>query len=75
MQRSKYIWVTVIPAVWLLICADGAGPETFSANPKMEGFFYMANLYKEKIDNGNNPTAQQIANMNHIVVNNRLTLV
>ncbi len=23
MQRTKYIWVTVIPAVWLLICTTG----------------------------------------------------
>lgn len=30
----------------------------------------MANLYKEKIANGANLTEQQIANMNHIVVNN-----
>ncbi|MDI5303896.1 hypothetical protein MJN76_32315, partial [Salmonella enterica subsp. enterica serovar Anatum] len=29
-----------------------------------------ANLYKEKIANGANLTEQQIANMNHIVVNN-----
>ncbi|WP_259341213.1 carbon starvation CstA family protein, partial [Salmonella enterica] len=71
MQRTKYIWVTVIPAVWLLICTTWAlGLKLFSANPQMEGFFYMANLYKEKIANGTNLTAQQIANMNHIVVNN-----
>lgn len=36
----------------------------------MEGFFYMASQYKEKIANGTDLTAQQIANMNHIVVNN-----
>ncbi|CAB3275813.1 carbon starvation protein A [Salmonella enterica subsp. enterica serovar Livingstone] len=71
MQRTKYIWVTVIPAVWLLICTTWAlGLKLFSANPQMEGFFYMANLYKEKIANDANLTAQQIANMNHIVVNN-----
>ncbi|SUG02482.1 carbon starvation protein [Salmonella enterica subsp. enterica serovar Hartford] len=71
MQRTKYIWVTVIPAVWLLICTTWAlGLKLFSANPQMEGFFYMANLYKEKIANGTNLTEQQIANMNHIVVNN-----
>ncbi|KSB80306.1 hypothetical protein LFZ31_28045, partial [Salmonella enterica subsp. enterica serovar Newport str. S09097] len=57
MQRTKYIWVTVIPAVWLLICTTWAlGLKLFSANPQMEGFFYMANLYKEKIANGTNLT-------------------
>lgn len=30
----------------------------------------MASQYKEKIANGTDLTAQQIANMNHIVVNN-----
>ncbi len=37
----------------------------FSANPQMEGFFYMANLYiKEKIANGTKPDrAAEIANM------------
>lgn len=27
MQRTKYIWVTVIPAAWLLLCTTGAGSE------------------------------------------------
>lgn len=35
MQRTKYIWVTVIPAVWLLICTTWAlGLKLFSANPR-----------------------------------------
>lgn len=34
MQRTKYIWVTVIPAVWLLICTTpGTGPETVQRQP------------------------------------------
>ena len=71
MQRTKYIWVTVVPAVWLLICTTWAlGLKLFSTNPQMEGFFFMANQYKEKIANGGELTAQQIANMNHIVINN-----
>nr|MDQ6119881.1 hypothetical protein [Klebsiella pneumoniae subsp. pneumoniae] len=44
------------------------GLKLFSSNPQMEGFF-MAQQYKEKIAAGE-LTAQQIANMNHIVVNN-----
>lgn len=40
------------------------------SNPQMEGFFFMAQQYKEKIAAGGELTAQQIANMNHIVVNN-----
>lgn len=71
MQRTKYIWVTVIPAAWLLLCTTRAlGLKLFSSNPQMEGFFFMAQQYKEKIAAGGELTAQQIANMNHIVVNN-----
>jgi len=36
----------------------------------MEGFFYMANQYKARIAAGGELTAQEVANMNHIVVNN-----
>lgn len=46
------------------------GLKLFSSNPQMEGFFFMAQQYKEKIAAGGELTAQQIANMNHIVVNN-----
>ncbi|GKX50312.1 carbon starvation CstA family protein [Budvicia aquatica] len=72
MKRAKYIWVTVIPAVWLLICTTYAlGLKLFSDNPQLEGFFYLANDYKRKIaEGGADLTAQQIANMNHIVINN-----
>nr|VXZ89055.1 Inner membrane protein YjiY [Klebsiella pneumoniae] len=33
MQRTKYIWVTVIPAAWLLLCTTGAGPEAVQQQP------------------------------------------
>ncbi|CAK9883875.1 MAG: Pyruvate/proton symporter BtsT [Candidatus Erwinia impunctatus] len=72
MKRTRDIWVTVTPAVWLLICTTWAlSLKLFSSNPQMEGFFYMAGKYKENIATaGNELTAQQISNMQHIVVNN-----
>lgn len=72
MKQTRYIWVTVVPAVWLLICTTWAlGVKLFSQNPKMEGFFYMAGEYRAKVAaGGTDLTAGQIANMNHIVVNN-----
>lgn len=72
MKRTQYIWVTVLPAVWLLICTTYAlGLKLFSDNPQLEGFFFLANEYKQKIAAGGaDLSAQQIANMNHIVVNN-----
>ncbi|GAB3417674.1 pyruvate/proton symporter BtsT [Erwinia aphidicola] len=71
MKRTQYIWVTVLPAVWLLICTTWAlGLKLFSSNPQMEGFFYMAGEYKAKVAAGGELTAKQIADMNHIVINN-----
>ncbi|MDC9593483.1 carbon starvation CstA family protein [Xenorhabdus sp. IM139775] len=72
MKRTQYIWVTVIPAVWLLICTTWAlGLKLFSDNPRLEGFFFLAKEYKQRIaDGGADLTAAQISNMNHIVVNN-----
>ncbi|MBC8949817.1 MULTISPECIES: carbon starvation CstA family protein [Xenorhabdus] len=72
MKRTRYIWVTVIPAVWLLICTTWAlGLKLFSDNPRLEGFFFLAKEYKQRIaEGGAELTAGQISNMNHIVVNN-----
>ncbi|CAI1873341.1 Inner membrane protein YjiY [Serratia quinivorans] len=72
MKRTKYIWVTVVPAVWLLICTTYAlGLKLFSNNPQLEGFFFQAGEYKRKIaEGGAELSTQQVANMNHIVVNN-----
>lgn len=72
MKRSKYIMVTVLPAVWLLICTTWAlGLKLFSDNPQLEGFLYLAKSYKEKIAAGGAElTAQEITNMNHIIINN-----
>ncbi|CAI0710150.1 carbon starvation CstA family protein [Serratia entomophila] len=72
MKRAQYVWVTLVPAVWLLICTTYAlGLKLFSDNPQLEGFFFLAGEYKRKIaEGGAELSAQQIANMNHIVVNN-----
>ncbi|MCT4713092.1 carbon starvation protein A [Enterobacteriaceae bacterium H11S18] len=72
MKRTRYIWVTVVPALWLLLCTTWAlGMKLFSTNPQMEGFFYMAGQYKERIANGSaDLTPEQISNMHHIVINN-----
>ncbi|ACT05833.1 carbon starvation protein CstA [Dickeya chrysanthemi Ech1591] len=71
MKRTRYIWVTMLPAIWLLICTTWAlGLKLFSDNPQMEGFLYLARVYKQRIAEGTDLSAQQIANMHHIVVNN-----
>lgn len=71
MKRAQYVWVTIIPAIWLLICTTWAlGLKLFSNNPQLEGFFYLANEYNRRIAEGSDLTPQQIDNMHHIVINN-----
>lgn len=71
MKRAQYVWVTIIPAIWLLICTTWAlGLKLFSNNPQLEGFFYLANEYNRRIAEGTDLTPQQIDNMHHIVINN-----
>lgn len=71
MKRTQYLWVPLVPATWLLICTTYAlGMKLFSTNPQMEGFLFMAREYKARILAGGELTAQEVANMNHIVINN-----
>ena len=71
MKRAQYIWVTMIPAIWLLICTTWAlGLKLFSNNPQLEGFLYLANEYKRRIAENPNLSETQIDNMHHIVINN-----
>lgn len=72
MKQTRYIWVTLLPAVWLLICTTWAlGLKLFSQNPQLEGFVYLAREYNRRIsEQGDLLSASQIDNMHHIVVNN-----
>lgn len=71
-QQSRYLWVPLIPAIWLMACTTWAIVlKLFSQNPQTEGFMYMARLYREKISEGAaSLSATQLADMQHIVVNN-----
>ncbi|EPN28264.1 carbon starvation protein CstA, partial [Pseudomonas syringae pv. actinidiae ICMP 19070] len=45
MKRQRYVWVTMLPAVWLLICTVTAGLiKLFDANPAV-GFLALAKKY------------------------------
>lgn len=45
MKRQQYMWVTLVPAVWLLICTTTAGfIKLFDPNPAV-GFLALANKY------------------------------
>lgn len=71
MKRAQYIWVTIIPAIWLLICTTWAlGLKLFSDNPQLEGFLYLAKEYKRQIAADPSLTAQQVSDKTHIIINN-----
>lgn len=71
MKRGRYIPVTLLPAVWLLICTTWAlGMKLFSRDPQLEGFLYMAREYQARLAAGGDLTPQQTEAMQQIVMNN-----
>ncbi len=52
MKKEKYAWVTVVPAIWLLICTlYAAWQKLFNQNPNI-GFLSHASKYREAIAQG-----------------------
>ena len=72
MKRTQYIWVTVLPAAWLVLCTTWAlGLKLLSNNPRDDGFLYVAGQYNQRIQEaGADVTPQQLSDMHHIVLNN-----
>jgi len=72
MKRTQYIWVTVLPAAWLVLCTTWAlGLKLLSNNPRDDGFLYVASQYNQRILNaGADVTQKQLSDMHHIVLNN-----
>ena len=70
MKRQRYIWVTMLPAVWLLICTTAAGfIKLFDANPAI-GFLALANKYSTALDAGQVlAPAKNIDQMQHVIIN------
>ncbi|WP_137818258.1 carbon starvation CstA family protein [Pseudomonas sp. 2FG] len=70
MKRQRYIWVTMLPAVWLLICTTTAGLiKLFDANPAI-GFLALANKYSDALAAGQVlAPAKDIGQMQHVIVN------
>lgn len=70
MKRQRYIWVTLVPAVWLLICTTTAGfIKLFDANPAI-GFLSLAKKYSDALANGQIlAPAKDIAQMQHVIFN------
>ncbi|RXU61242.1 MULTISPECIES: carbon starvation CstA family protein [Pseudomonas] len=70
MKRQRYIWVTLLPAVWLLICTTTAGfIKLFDANPAI-GFLALAKKYSDALANGQIlAPAKDITQMQHVIFN------
>ncbi|MET0507830.1 MAG: carbon starvation CstA family protein [Burkholderiaceae bacterium] len=73
MKRDRYAWVTIVPAIWLLICTLTAGwQKVFSADPKV-GFLSHASQYADALAQGKVlAPAKTTAAMERIVFNDRL---
>ncbi|MGY2185126.1 carbon starvation CstA family protein [Pseudomonas sp. SDO5591_S426] len=70
MKRQRYVWVTLLPAVWLLICTTTAGfIKLFDANPAI-GFLALAKKYSDALANGQFlAPAKSIDQMQHVIFN------
>ncbi len=70
MKRQRYVWVTLLPAVWLLICTTAASLiKLFDANPAV-GFLALANKYTTAMDAGQIlAPAKDIGQMQHVIMN------
>ncbi|EPJ85263.1 MULTISPECIES: carbon starvation CstA family protein [Pseudomonas] len=70
MKRQRYIWVTMLPAVWLLICTVTAGfIKLFDANPAV-GFLALAKKYSTAADAGQIlAPAKTMDQMQHVIFN------
>ena len=70
MKRQRYVWVTMLPAVWLLICTTTAGfIKLFDANPAI-GFLSLAKKYSDALTAGQViAPAKSIEQMQHVIFN------
>jgi carbon starvation protein CstA len=70
MKRQRYIWVTLLPAAWLLICTTTAGfIKLFDANPAI-GFLSLAKKYSDALAGGQIlAPAKSIEQMQHVIFN------
>ena len=70
MKKQRYIWVTVLPTVWLLACTLTAGwQKVFSENPKI-GFLAHAAKFSAAAENGEVlAPAKSIEQMQQVIFN------
>jgi carbon starvation protein len=71
MRRTKYIWITVLPMVWLVAATFTAGwQKIFSSDPRL-GFLAQANTLEVMLQSGK-VAAGKAATTGTLIFNNRL---
>jgi len=70
MKRQQYIWVTLLPAVWLLICTTTASLiKLFDPNPAL-GFLALADKYQKALEAGQVlAPAKDLGQMQNVIMN------
>jgi carbon starvation protein len=70
MKRQQYVWVTILPASWLLICTVTAGfIKLFDPSPAV-GFLALAKKYSTAAEAGQIlAPAKTVDQMQHVIFN------
>lgn len=70
MKRQRYVWVTILPAAWLLICTTTAGLiKLFDSNPAV-GFVALGRKYSDALASGQIiAPAKDAEQMQHVIFN------
>ncbi|WP_420683307.1 carbon starvation CstA family protein [Acinetobacter baumannii] len=73
MKKEKYVWVTIIPTIFLFItCMTAGWQKIFHENPKI-GFLAQVHKFSDAIDRGEIlKPAKTIAEMQTIVISNQI---
>jgi carbon starvation protein len=72
MHRARYIWITGVPLVWLLVVTfTAAWQKIFSAHPRI-GFLAHAGLLQRSLDSGRPLGAAEVAEIQRLIFNDRL---
>jgi carbon starvation protein len=71
LKRERYVWVTLVPTAWLLVCTLTAGwLKAFSPDPRI-GFYALAYKYSEAASSGTVlAPAKSVAEMQRVALNN-----
>ncbi|WP_151840312.1 carbon starvation CstA family protein [Acinetobacter soli] len=76
MKKEKYVWVTIIPTIFLLVtCMTAGWQKIFHENPKI-GFLAQANRFSDTIARGELlKPAKTMAEMQAVVISNQINAV